>query len=205
MDDNKNERLISIHGLGTVIQANTSVEYENTESANLAFLKAKDRLLDVNHWQDFTTVLLANFQLTDQFGKRLTGPVQKGNLFKIDIPGPGTVDGQGFDWVYVEQITEYENADLEIILVVVRPCPNPNSQSGATAHFYGSEATSSFSLIRQNKTITAMIYDKNVKVNNQAGTSLDHIRDVMVGTAGILLFSKIQWKMLTKGLLGKLI
>lgn len=50
-----------------------------------------------------------------------------------------------------------------------------------------------------------MVYDKNVKVNKQAETSLDQIRNAVVGTAGILLFSKIQWKMLTKGLLGKLI
>lgn len=112
MSNNKYERPISTQGYRAVIQADTSVKYEDAEGANFAFLKAKNRLMDVNRWQDFTSLLLANFQLTDLFGKPLAGPMQEGNLFKINIPGPGTSSGQGFDWVYVE--SRLQNMKIKI-------------------------------------------------------------------------------------------
>ena len=185
---------------GVDIKAESYIELPDAESARTAFQDAKQRLLEVNRWQELTGSFFANFQLTDQQGQPVSGSVRKGNLFKIDIPGPGTNDG--FDWVYVEEINQYVQENTENISIVVRPCSSPDAGNKAISHFYGSESTSTFSLTRENNKVTAAIYDKNVKPNTDSETTLDQIRNSIVGATAIMIFSKIQWKRLTQGLLG---
>jgi len=200
--DNPNENTCSSQSNGADIKAENVIELPDADRAKTAFQEAKQRLLNVNRWQELTGSFFANFQLTDQQGQPLSGAVEKGNLFKIDIPGPGTNDGDGFDWVYVEELTQHSQPDTENISVVVRPCSSPDTQNEAVSHFYGSESTSTFSLTRENNKVTAAIYDKNVKPNTDTESTLDQIRNSIVGTTAIMIFSKIQWKRLTQGLLG---
>jgi hypothetical protein len=92
----------------------------NTESARTLdhakqamdfFEVVKKRLRNVNHWHAYAGVGTADFRLTDDNGHELDRPVEKGDFFRIDIPGPGTKTGEGYDWVQVEAIEE--KADVQ--------------------------------------------------------------------------------------------
>ena len=186
---------------GEVINAESSVETENIHTAKKLFETAKLRLLDVNNWQKQAGEALATFQLTDSSGNEVAGPVKEGYYFKIDIPGPGSKAGEGFDWVIVEKTEEYNSGDVESIGIRVRPASNPTSENNETAHFYSSDSTSTFTVTREGNKVTAAVYDRNTKANAESEGIIDKIRDVLVGTVGIATFSKIQWKSLTTGLI----
>jgi hypothetical protein len=83
----------------------------------------------------------------------------------------------------------------------VRPADNPREAGRETAHFYSTESTSSFIIERRRNKVTASIHDRNTKPNTEANRPSDKIRDVVVGTAGAVAFSKLQWQRLTDGLL----
>ena len=186
---------------GKVINAESSKELLDKNSAESLYAIAKQRLLDVNNWNNIASELLASFQLTDLNGDPLDGPVSKGNYLKIDIPGPGSVSGDGFDWVFVEEVETYESADLQSFAVRVRPAANPASDEKEIAHFYTSDSTSTFTVTREMQKVTAAVYDRNIKVNSESGQPADLVRNALVGTIGRMVFSKVQWKVLTDALI----
>ena len=186
---------------GKVINAESSKELLDKNSAESLYAIAKQRLLDVNNWNSIASELLASFQLTDLNGDPLDGPVSKGNYLKIDIPGPGSVSGDGFDWVFVEEVETYESADLQSFAIRVRPAANPASDEKEIAHFYTSDSTSTFTVTREMQKVTAAVYDRNIKVNSESGQPADLVRNALVGTIGRMVFSKVQWKVLTDALI----
>jgi len=186
---------------GGIINAESFVECSDSETAMSFYSKARRRLLDVNHWQDLSGHSLAHFQLADAYGNDVSGIVQEGYFFKIDIPGPGTKTGDGFDWAKVEAIEEVTSLEVESLAIRVRPAPNPTSGEDSIAHFYSEESTSTFTVTREGNKITAAIYDRNTKPNTDHDGPLDQVRNVIGGIIGRFAFSKIQWKKLTNGLL----
>ena len=188
---------------GTDVSAESAVELDNIEAATALFAHAKARLFDVNHWQDFAGEALAHFQITDAAGNDINGPVSEGCFFKIDVPGPATEDGDGFDWVRVESISAYESVDVESVGILVRPASNPASSHPETAHFYSSDSTSTFTVSREKTKVTAAVYDRNLKANKDSEGIIDQVRNFLVGIAGQITGSKIQWKSLTDGLIAQ--
>ncbi|CAG4994697.1 hypothetical protein DYBT9275_01447 [Dyadobacter sp. CECT 9275] len=186
---------------GTSISAESQVKSANEEEARFLFTTAKHRLLDVNSWEQLAGKAMASFTLTDEHGSDQPGLAVKGRYFRIEIPGPENNAGQGYDWVKVEEIEEYKSEDVESIGLRVRSAPNPATDSSETAHFYSDESTSTFTVTREKTTVTAAVYDRNTKANTETGELGDKIRNAVVGLAGKLAFSKIQWEKLTKGLL----
>ena len=186
---------------GYVINAQSITQTNDLESARILFEKAKIKLLDVNNWHKVAGELMAEFQLTDKAGSDIAGPVEKGNYFKIDIPGPGTKAGEGFDWAIVEEVEKYDSDETESIGIRVRPAANPLNDNPDIAHFYSNESTSTFTVTRENTKITAAVYDRNTKVNTDSGGIMDQARNILIGIAGMFSFSKIQWKNLTDGLI----
>lgn len=188
---------------GEAIDTASEMECTDAESARKFFQVVKNRLQQVNSWHQVGGKLTASFQVVDAQGKEVTRLVQKGDYLKIDIPGPGTVSGEGYDWVQVEAIEEIEAPEKESFGFRVRPVTNPQNREQDVSHFYSPESTSSFIVTRDHTKITAAIYDRNTKVNKPEHSARDKIRDAVVGRAGILSFSRIQWKALTDGLLRK--
>jgi hypothetical protein len=188
---------------GSKINIESAAETKDTQKAKALFNIAKERLLDVNHWQELTGKMLADFQLTDQKGQHVEGPAQEGLLFKIDIPGPGSKAGEGFDWARVEKIESYSSEDIDSIGIRVRPVANPTTADDSVAHFYSEESTSTFTVSREGTKVTAAVYDRNTKTNQNTNKITDQIRNAAVGAAGILTFSRIQWKSLTEALIKK--
>lgn len=181
-------------------------ETDTIDEAKKLFAEAKERLLNVNKWDQICGKASAVFKLTDENGNEVDGKPKVSYHFKIDIPAPDLKTGEGYDWVRVEAIEEKENAeeDSEFIIMRVRPSSNPTKASGEVAHFFSDKSTSNFLIQREKKTVTAAVLGRNEVANTDAAHSLlDKLRNAIVGTGALGGLSYPQWKSLVKGLLGK--
>ncbi len=186
---------------GESVTADGSREFENDTSAKAFFSQVEARLLNVNQWHDQAGEALAQFTLTDRAGNPLDGAAQEGMLIKIDIPGPGSKSGEGYDWVKIEEIKRTESADIQSTALRVRPVAAPGSGDGEPTHFYDEKSTSTFTVTRENSTITVAVYDRNINPNTEADSLIDKVRNAITGLIGEKVFSKIQWQSLVEGIL----
>lgn len=188
---------------GKEITAEASIKIENEEAAQAFFKIVKDRLLNVSKWDKVAKGITATFHLIDSSGNEVNRKAEKGDYFKIDIPGPHREDGSGYDWVTVEDIKEAEADGMESLGFRVRPVRDPFNDKDETAHFYSEESTSNFIVTLKDNKISANIIDRNIKPNKEATGLFDKIRDFAVGTTAMGLFSKVQWQALADGLIKK--
>ncbi|HEY4208572.1 MAG TPA: STAS/SEC14 domain-containing protein [Puia sp.] len=190
-------------GKFTVTSAEVAVAKE--ADARYVFERATSRLLDVNEWTDHCGALAAGFQLTDDEGEPLKGRAAVGDFIRIDIPGPSTSEGKGYDWVRIEKIDQPGVlAPGAISLMQVRPCANPQlKDTTATAHFLQDHATSSFVVEWEENKVSATVFGRNEVPNTDHPGVVDNVRNAVVGSLGAIGLSKIQWKALVRGLLEK--
>jgi hypothetical protein len=172
---------------------------DNLQAKRL-FVKARDRLFDIASWGDISEGISASFQLTDKNGNIEHGLPKVGDHIRINIPGPGSSAGAGYDWVRIEIVQEGTESEKEFAVIKVRPSAAPEKQKG-TAHFFDSAATSSFIVKREKRHISAEIHGRNEKPNMETEKVTDQIRNLVVGSAATSGFAKIQWQKLAKGLL----
>ena len=203
MSEKNSEDIIPEHQSGIETNTEASVQINSVEEARSFYEKVKQRLLHVNSWHHIAGAATAVFQLTDKEGKEIDRMVQENDHFKIDIPGPGPVTGDGFDWVQVETIEEKNKEGEQSISIWVRPATNPTNEKKDVAHFFSDEATSCFVVKRQHTTITAGVYGRNEKPNTNAETIVDKARNAAIAAGAITGFAKLQWKSLVNGLLKK--
>ncbi len=196
----KTSDIIPQQQTGKAIDAASSIELTDENDAKSFFIKVKDRLQNVNQWKKYAGSISADFQLVDNHGRAVERKAKEGDYFKIDIPGPGTKSGDGYDWVKIEEVVTTALTNGESFGFRVRPAENPQSGNSEVAHFYSPESTSSFIVERNKNKITISIHDRNTKPNANAD-GFEKIRDTLVGTAGVVTFSKIQWKNLAEGIL----
>lgn len=201
MEEKNYTGIVPEHQEGKIIDTESSVEFDTEEEAKQFYEQVKEKLVRVNQWDEIAGALSAKFQLVDEQGNEVDRPVRQGDNFKIDIPGPGTQSGEGYDWVKVEEVKEVTEGGIESLGIRVRPCSNPLNEKEDVAHFYSDCSTSNFIVTREGKKVTASVYDRNTKPNNAADSTIDSIRDKIVGTTAVSFFSKIQWKGLVDGLL----
>ncbi len=172
---------------------------QTEEEARTIYDRAVERLLDVNHWHDITTPEIAQFQLTDAEGNNVFRPAKEGDLFRIDIPGPGPKGG--YDWVRIEKLINTHGADADEVSMRVRPVPEPTHVSDAPDHFFGSEATSTFSIRIYHLEVNAAIRGRNEVPNTETPRLVDKIRNIAIASGAVLGASNVQWNALAKGLL----
>ena len=186
---------------GEDIETTSTVSFKNRTEALSFYQVARSRLLNVNEWHSVAGFISGRFYVVNRSGEMLNRPVEKDDFLKIDIPGPGSSEGNGFDWVHVEELKEITTVHLQSIGFRVRPTHNPGGAKDKTAHFYSNEATSTFIVTQKDHEVTVQIFDLNLTANSEAGTVTDKIRNVAVGVGAIGLFSKVQWKNLADGIL----
>jgi hypothetical protein len=202
-DEKKTMEFVPEHYTGKIIDTESFVEFNSAAEARSLFEVAKNRLLNVNSWNELTGTATAEFQVVDKDGMEVDRPVQEGDYFKIDVPGPGPVAGDGYDWVRVEEISVVAEPETESVGVRVRPCPNPQTrEDDAAVHFYSEESTSNFLVAREGNIVKAGVYDRNTKPNDE-GDLVDKARNLLMGLGAVEGFSRFQWKQLTDGLLGE--
>ena len=185
---------------GKEIEAEASVDLKDDNEAKVFYHVVKERLLQVNNWHKLAGIISAKFQLLDEAGKEVERGATKGDYIKIDIPGPGSSEGDGYDWVCIEDVKEVADGEMQSIGFRVRPSHNPFGKKAETAHFYSNDATSNFIVKREGKIISASVIDRNIKTNDHAESLIDKIRNTSVGIGAIGIFSKVQWKGLAEGL-----
>lgn len=164
------------------------------------FAILKDRFFSINKWKDYCGNASAEFKHFDSSGNAVDRMPIKGDFVRIGIPGPGTKEAKGYDWVEIVNISHRDTGDHESYLMMCRPSKVPNRLRGYIAHFYSPAATSNLMISREKDFLKAAIYGRNERPNFNAGF-LDKIRNFLVGIGGIFGFGKIQWKLLADGLL----
>ena len=185
---------------GKEIEVEATRELEDETAAGSFFEIAKRRLLDVNNWNKIAGAFTAQFQIIDEKGKEVSREVRKGDYLRINIPGPGSKEGDGYDWVCVEEVKEIDKESVQSAGFRVRPNENPFGEKNETAHFYSNEASSSFIITREAAKIISWIIDRNLLPNTESTSLVDKVRDLAVGVSAIAGFSKIQWQGLADGL-----
>jgi hypothetical protein len=197
-------RVIPPQEEGKQVDIIEKMKASDPEEAKSLFIQAKEKLFDINHWSDISEGLSASFLLIDRYGKPKKGIPEPGDHFRIDIPGPGSSAGSGFDWVRVEMVEDHcaSEADCEWVVIKVRPSEDPTKKEGV-AHFFEEKATSSFIVKRENDTIAAEVHGRNEKPNTEAEKLPDKVRNIVIGASAVAGFAKVQWEKLAKGLLNK--
>lgn len=189
----------------TGVQTNTEelITFDDPGKAVVFYKLARSRLMNINRWQEIAGTGSSEFRLFDENGEATSEPVREGFYFRIDVPGPGTATGDGFDWVRVEAVEEMgdENSASQLTVIRVRPSDNPKNNKTDTAHFFTDEATSSFVVERVENIVKAGIYGRNEKPNLDVEKIGDKLRNAIFGAGAAAGASKMQWVKLVRGIL----
>lgn len=198
--DKKSDERIPEHHAGVQTNTESSTELDNTDQAIQLYHTARSRLLNVNQWHELAGSASAQFQLMNAQGNAVQRTAQKGDYFRIDIPGPGNQSGEGDDWVQIESIEEGNKNGEDFTAITVRPSSPPVNDSENVAHFFSEESTSTFMVRRADKKVIAGVYGRNEKPNTETNNIIDKIRNLVIASGAISGFSKVQWKSLVKGM-----
>ena len=186
--------------IGKAVDIEHSITVAESE-AKKVYETARERLLNPGCWQKLSGSASATFEVISVDNVSLK-EVRENDYLRIDIPGPGAAEGDGFDWVKVETIEEdkVQNADRSIALKL-RASPNPNSDKTSAAHFFKEDATSSFIITLKSDTITVSYYGRNEVPNVKNVSIIDKVRNTLVAIGAAIGLSEIQWNSLVKGFL----
>ncbi|SHM95587.1 hypothetical protein SAMN05444266_11543 [Chitinophaga jiangningensis] len=186
-------------------QSNTSssIRASSDQEARAMYNVARERLLDVNNWHNISGDLTATFELISPNGEKVYRHAKEGDHIRINIPGPGTSTGAGYDWVRVEKIEEQtdHNGVLSYLGMRVRPFKPPKDIDPDVAHFFQRDATSSFILTQYGAVLEASVLGRNEKPNTDTSSFWDRVRNFFVGLGAMAGLSKAQWKALVKGII----
>lgn len=179
------------------------VDASTPRQAHSNFVEASRRLLNVNAWHEIAGPPSANFQLMDAGGANLDRLARVGDYIRIDIPGPGTKTGHGYDWVQVESIEDQPDpgSDNESLTMKVRPASNPENTEPDIAHFFDDSATSTFMVKRDGLRVTASIHGRNEVPNTNVERTADKMRNAVVANAAASGIAAMHWSLLAKGFL----
>lgn len=203
MKTSENAPIVPENVEGKSVDLEESVIENDPEDAVNTFNRACARLLNPPIWHQLAGTLSAEFELqnpADENPKRLA---EVNDYLKINIPAPGNSAGDGYDWVKIEAIEENTIPDAASSLAIrLRSSANPAHLEKGTAHFFKSDATSTFIVKRIGNKVIASYHGRN-EVPNTEGEIADKIRNTVVASGAALGLSELQWKALLKGFLEK--
>ena len=181
------------------------VDCATQEEAHGLFMLAKNRLKDISQWHALSGPGSAKFTITDAQGNPDYKMAEKGDLFNIDVPGPGPMAGDGLEWVRIEAINELEDAEAEseYITLTARPVVNPKHPDKAVAHFFNHHSASTFIVERYLNHVSSAVHGRNEIPNNSDTGLFDTVRNTIIGLAAREGLSGLQWKSLVTGLIEK--
>lgn len=194
--------MVPVQEVGKALDLHYSVNAADRMEAKEIFLQASARLSDPSGWQQLTGAAGPVFKRIGKDELQPTGALQKNDFIRIDIPGPGTAAGKGYDYVQVEKLEmQVDVTAEESVGLQLRACSNPFDKEQETAHFFTAAATSTFIISRKGNTITAYYYGRN-EIPNATDVGLtDKIRNTVVAAGAKAGGSEWQWTAFIKGLL----
>jgi hypothetical protein len=184
----------------------SSFTYSHIKCRNHSHVKecyhiAAERLWNVNQWQTYAGRSTATFQLFDEAGNSVNRQVQKGDYFRIDVPGPANPDTDGGDWVQVVQTGKRSADEKNLTFITVTTAANPMVHTEAPTHFFDQPATSTFVIYRKQLTIIAAVFGRNEHSNVKSPNLVTRLRNWLFYIGAQLGLANLQWKALTHGLL----
>jgi hypothetical protein len=197
MNEKDRGSLIPQNKEGKKITASSSAHFGNHDEAAAFYQTARERLLSVGNWHQLAGRLSPEFMLTDEQGNEVNRIPREGDYFRIDIPGPGSQAGEGYDWARVEGVNEVNQGATQSMAIMVRPASNPKNDDPQVAHFLSGKSSSTFMVALENNLVTASIYDRNIEANEETKKPVDKLRNALAGFGAKHGFSKWQWQTLT--------
>ncbi|HWK59431.1 MAG TPA: hypothetical protein VNQ80_18960 [Parapedobacter sp.] len=171
----------------------------DNDRANDFLQLVKSRLLNINQWDTIASVPVATFVLTDAYGgEAIKSRPKEGDHVRIDIPGPGPAIGDGYDWVVITDITDVTD---QFCAITLQPAQNPLKQGDDIGHFFQASASSTLVVERKGHEVIARYHGRNEVTNTHTDSTLDNIRNTVVGISAKLGLSYPQWQGLLDGLL----
>jgi len=196
--------LIPANTLGKALDLESSVTKNSLEESVTTFNRACKRLLNPPIWQELSGSISASFKLESPDKTSSNRLAQVNDYLMIDIPGPGPVAGNGYDWVKVENIAESADPSAEQSLgMTLKASPNPDTPEKGIAHFFSEGATSTLIIKRNGNTVTASYHGRNELPNTKKASFPDNIRNSLVAAGALSGLSELQWMALLKGILQK--
>lgn len=203
MKISENASIVPENVKGKSVDLEESVTENTIEEAENSFNRACTRLLNPPVWHQLAGTLSAEFELQDRTAENARRLAEVNDYLKINIPAPGNSAGDGYDWVKVDAIEENTLPDADTSFAIrLRSSSNPAHLEKGTAHFFTSDATSTFIVKRTGNKVIASYHGRN-EVPNTDGDVSDKIRNTVVASGAALGLSELHWKALLKGLLEK--
>ncbi|WP_379090672.1 hypothetical protein [Pedobacter sp. UC225_65] len=196
---NMKKQLIPSQVKGSKLDVTAQTSFGTREGAAAFFEYVKKRLSNVDNWAKLCGTEATTFELLNRDGTG-RGRFEVGDLIKIDIPGPGSGVGNGYDWVEIEIIESGSDAKGQYFGFMVRPTNNPERPLDGVAHFFDKSASSSFIARLSGYTVTAEMHGRNEEPNSSEPGFFDSIRNIAVGYGAKVGLSYPQWKLLVEGL-----
>ena len=189
----ENHYLVPLHQEGSRKDLEQNIVADSIEDAEYWFVDAKDRLLDVNSWNKYCPAISAEFRLTDIHGLGVGRHARKGDLIRMDIPGPGATRLGGFEWVCIEAIEydDYPDLSMETFAIRVRTAQNPLNNKDGHNNSPDNDATCTFVIERRGTKLFATYHSRN-----GSGNVTDTTTNQWLG------LQDTEWSCLIKGLLG---
>ncbi len=189
---------------GKFVDAEHFVEEATVEEAIVTYNRACARMLNPPVWEQLTAGKNVTFKLATNNEDEVQRLAYVGDYFKIDLPGPGSVTGEGYDWVKVETIEENTAPDAEDSLAMrLRACSNPHRAEGGVAHFFNEDATSTFIVRRKVNRVSFSYHGRNESANTSELPMLDKMRNAVVALGAEAGLSAVFWSGLVKAMLQK--
>ncbi len=190
--------------IGKALDLEHVVTENSIEEAQVTYKRACKRLLNPPIWKELSGFLSASFKLGTPSSPDMERLAMEHDYIIIDIPGPGTVAGEGYDWVKVKGIHEHPDpAADESFGMTLQAVINPDKPDEGTAHFFEHEATSTFIIRRKGAQVIVSYHGRNERANTREPGIADKIRNSIIATGAQAGISEVQWMNLLKGLLTK--
>lgn len=189
--------------VGKAVDLKHSTISGSDEEAALIFKKATEKMLNINDWHQSGISFTATFDLTDSKGQKLNKLAALDDYIKIDVLGPGSSAGNGYDWVQIDAFEDNRDVEApeESLAIRVRACKDPTGKTNDIAHFFSGEATSTFILQRSRNIVTSFYHGRNETLNTNTEKVVDKVRNIVIGGTALTGMSEIQWDMLIKSFL----
>lgn len=172
-------------------------DFPDEATARKAFERAKKKLFDVNSWSELPG-FSSEFKLYNDRGElRSVKKPEVGDYVLINLPGPAPAN-----WVKVVGVKEEDN----MAEFIVSPSEDPKEKgTKEIKHFFIDEATSTFRVKREHKSIFAHEIGKNIAINNEGEEAGDRgVINTLIAGSGWAGLQKVQWEKLTDYLVHKI-
>ena len=175
--------------------------FTTREDVLAGYQRARSRLFEVNKWCQLVGTASAEFKLIDKFGDSISRTPRVGDYVQIDIPGPGSIIGKGYDWVQVTELEDLsEDHYVKIALQPSMPPENLRSRD-EVAHFFKASASTNIEITVRDLTLHVNYYGRNEEANTESGLILENMRNALIGIGAKFGLSFPQWHRLITGIL----